>query len=51
MNLFPYALAIALSCLFPVTLSPALTLIILNLMQFSVQPSLEIMPCHIASLF
>ena len=48
MNLFPYASAIVLSCLFPAFLSPAFILI---LMQFSVQPSLEMMPCWIAFLF
>ena len=41
MNLFPYASVIALSCAFEVDLSPAF---ILNLMQFSVHPSLEIIP-------
>ena len=48
MNLFPYASAIALSWAFEVDLSPAF---ILNLMQFSVHPSLEIIPCQIAFLF
>ena len=48
MNLFPYASAIALSWVFEVHLSPAF---ILNLMQFSVHPSVEMMPCHIAFLF
>ena len=48
MNLFPYASAIALSCWFEVDLSPAF---ILNLMQFSVHPSVEMMPCRIAFLF
>ena len=48
MNLFPYASAIALSCLSEALLSPAF---ILNLMQFSVQPSLEIMPCLKEFLF
>ena len=41
MNLFPYASAIALSWAFEVFLSAAF---ILNLMEFSVQPSLEIIP-------
>ena len=48
MNLFPYASAIALSWMFEVDLSPAF---ILNLMQFSVYPSVEMMPCQIAFLF
>ena len=48
MNLFPYASAIALSWAFPADLSPAF---ILNLMQFSVHLSLEIIPCQIAFLF
>ena len=48
MNLFPYASAIALSLAFEVDLSPAF---ILSLMQFSVHPSLEMMPCQIAFLF
>ena len=48
MNLFVYASAIALSWAFEAFLSPAF---ILNLMQFSVQPSLEIIPCQIAFLF
>ena len=48
MNLFLYVLAIALSCLFEVLLSPAF---ILNLMQFSVHLSVEMMPCRIAFLF
>ena len=48
MNLFPYASAIALSRATPAFLSPAF---ILNLMQFSMQPLLEIMPCWIAFLF
>ena len=39
MNLFLYASAIALSWVFEGFLSPAF---ILNLMQFSVQPSVEI---------
>ena len=41
MNLFLYASAIALSWAFEAFLSLAF---ILNLMQFSVQPSLEIIP-------
>ena len=48
MNLFLYASAIALSWAFPADLLPAF---ILNLMQFSVQLSLEIIPCQIAFLF
>ena len=48
MNLFPYASAITLSWAFPADLSPAFTL---NLMQFSVQLSVEIIPCQIAFLF
>ena len=48
MNLFLYVLAIALSCLFEVDLSPAF---ILNLMQLFVQPPLEMIPCLIAFLF
>ena len=48
MNLFLYASAVALSCLFEVLLSPAF---ILSLMQFSMQLLLEIMPCQIAFLF
>ena len=48
MNLFPYASAIALSWAFEAFLSPAF---ILSLMQFSVHPSLEIIPCQIAFLF
>ena len=48
MNLCPYASAIALSWAFEVDLSPAF---ILNLMQFSVHPSVEMMPCQIAFLF
>ena len=48
MNLFPYTSAIALSWAFEVFLSPAF---ILNLMQFSVHPSVEMMPCRIAFLF
>ena len=45
MNLFPYVLTIALSRLFPALLSEAF---ILNFMQFSVKPPLEIIPCLIA---
>ena len=48
MNLFPYASAIALSWAFEVDLSPAF---ILSLMQFSMCPSVEMMPCQIAFLF
>ena len=48
MNLFPYASAIALSWVLEVFLLPAF---ILSLMQFSVHPSLEIIPCQIAFLF
>ena len=48
MNLFPYASGIALSWALEVNLLPAF---ILNLMQFSVHPSLEIIPCQIAFLF
>ena len=48
MTLFLYASAIALSWAFEVFLSSTF---ILNLMQFSVQPSLEMMPCQIAFLF
>ena len=48
MNLFPYTSAIALSWAFEVDLSPAF---ILNLMQFSMQPSSEIIPCWIAFFF
>ena len=48
MNLFPYASAIALSWAFEAFLSPAF---ILNLMQFSVHPLVEMMPCRIAFLF
>ena len=48
MNLFPYASAIALSWAFVASLLPAF---ILNLMQFSVQPSVKIIPCQIAFLF
>ena len=48
MNLFLYTSAIALSWVLEVDLSPAF---ILNLMQFSVQPSVEMMPCQIAFLF
>ena len=38
----------ALSWAFPAFLSPAF---ILNLMQFSMHPSVEMMPCWIAFLF
>ena len=48
MNLFPYTSAIALSWAFEAFLSPAF---ILNLMQFFVHLSLEIIPCRIAFLF
>ena len=48
MNLFPYVSAIALSQVTPAFLSLAF---ILNLMQFSVQPPLEMMPCLIAFFF
>ena len=48
MNLFPYASVIALSRAFVASLLPAF---ILNLMQFSVHPSVEMMPCQIAFLF
>ena len=48
MNLFPYVSAIALSWAFPMDLSPAF---ILNLMQFFLQPSVEMIPCRIAFLF
>ena len=48
MNLFLYASAIALSWVFVASLLAAF---ILNLMQFSVHPSLEIIPCQIAFLF
>ena len=48
MNLFPYVSAIAPSRLFPVLLSEVF---ILNLMQFSVQLSLEMIPCLIAFPF
>ena len=48
MNLFPYASAIALSWVLEAFLSTAF---ILNLMQFSVHPSIEMMPCQIAFLF
>ena len=47
MNLFLYASAIALSCLFEVDLSPAF---IFNLMQSSVHSSVEMIPCQIAFL-
>ena len=48
MNLFLYASAIALSSAFPVDLLPAF---ILNLTQFSMHPSVEMIPCQIAFLF
>ena len=48
MNLFPYVSAIALSCLFEASLSPAF---ILNLMQLFVQPPLEMIPCLMPFLF
>ena len=48
MNLFPYASAVALSWAFEVDLSSAF---ILNSMQFSMHPSVEMMPCQIAFLF
>ena len=48
MNLFLYASDIALSFAF---LSSFSAVPILNFMQFSVKPSLEIMPCLIAFLF
>ena len=48
MNLLPYASAIASSWAFEAFLSPAF---ILNLMQFSVHPSVEMIPCQIAFLF
>ena len=48
MNLFPYASAIALSWAFVASLLPAF---ILNLMRFSVHPSVELMPCQVAFLF
>ena len=48
MNLFPYTSAIALSWVFVASLLPAF---ILKLMQFSVHPSVEMMPCQIAFLF
>ena len=47
-NFFPYASAITLSQLFVASLSPAF---ILNLMQFVVHPSLEMMPCLMAFFF
>ena len=47
MDLFPYGSAITLSCVGVALLSAAF---ILNFMQLSVQPSLEIMPCQIAFL-
>ena len=48
MNLFPYVLAIALSWVTPVLLSPVFILI---LMQLSLHPSVEMIPCWIAFLF
>ena len=48
MNLFPYASVVALSWAFEAFLSPAF---ILNLMRFSMHPSVEMMPCQIAILF
>ena len=48
MNLFLYASAIALSWATPADILPAF---ILNLMQFSVHQSAEMMPCRIAFLF
>ena len=48
MNLFLYASAIALSWAFVASL---LSAFILNLMQFSIHLSLEIIPCRIAFLF
>ena len=48
MNLFPYASAIALSSAFVASSLPAF---ILSLMQFSMHPSVEMMPCWIAFLF
>ena len=48
MNLFLYASAIALSWAFEGFLSPAF---ILNLMQFPMHLSVEMMPCQIAFLF
>ena len=48
MNFFPNASAIALPRATPAFLSPAF---ILSLMQFSVHPSVEMMPCQIAFLF
>ena len=48
MNLFPYASAIALSWMDVASLLPAF---ILNLMQFSMHPSVEMIPCQIAFLF
>ena len=48
MNLFPYTSAIASSWAFEAFLSPAF---ILNLMQFSVHPSVEIISWQIAFLF
>ena len=48
MNLFLYTSAIALSWAFEADLLPAF---ILNLMQFSVHLSVEMMPCRRAFLF
>ena len=48
MNLFPYASAIALSWAFVASLLPVF---ILNLMQFPVHLSVEMMPCQIAFPF
>ena len=48
MNLFPYASAIALSCVTEMFLSPAF---ILNLMRLGVHPSLEMTPYLIAFFF
>ena len=48
MNLFMYALAIALSQLFVAFLS---AVFILNLMQFYMQPLSEMMSCRIAFFF
>ena len=48
MNLSPYAAGIVLSRVFEALL---LLASILNLMQFSVQPSLEMIPCLTAFLF
>ena len=48
MNLFLYASAIALSCVTQADLSSAF---ILNFMQFTVKPSVEMMPCLIVFFF